>query len=280
MTILFAFIGAVLNTGNDLVYRKSAIGKPAAAIVTFYFFASVVSAVIGGGGSLIVSGVLAHGWEELLFGLVLGLVSFGAYLFYLLSFGGGSASVTVTIFRLNMIPAIVLAYFILDEAISVQRGLAILLFVVGIILLAGGKDRVGTPTRSQVFFSITGCLLGGTATFLNKVAVTVGHSPIHLLFWRFTTVAALCAAYLWVRRSWQVRREHAGYAPLSGLFMCSSIFFIMEALRGGDVSLVMPITQLSFVIVTVLSWLFFGEKVTIRKTVGSIIAIAVVILIR
>ena len=279
MAVLFAIFGAALNTGNDLVYRRSALGYNTGSVITFYFFAALACVVIGGPAALIRSGALASGAAEILFGAALGIVSFGAYLFFLLSLSGGSASIGVTIFRLNMIPAILLARIVLNERIDPARGIGIVFCVISIYLLAGSGKKESKLAAKYIMLSVGACLLGGATTFMNKLAVQAGHESLHLLFWRFIAVALIGAGLLTGMRKWQPRREHAKYAPLSGFFMYSSIFFILEALARGDLSLVMPITQLSFVFVTVISWIFFGELITVRKAAGSLLAVLAVILI-
>ena len=252
MAILFAIFGAVLNTGNDLVYRRSAFGLGMPTILTFYFFAAVASLAFGGVGALISSG-FASDPREMMFGAGIGMISFCGYLFFLMSLSGGSASVSVTIFRLNMIPAIVLAALILGERIGLERGAGIILCVVSIYLLAGSDKTSDGVSRMQILLSIGALLFGGTATFLNKVATNHDYDSFHLLFWRYVVVAIVSGIALSIMRAWAPRRDHATFAPLSGLFMSASVFFILEALSNGDLSMVMPITQLSFVFVTFVS---------------------------
>ena len=57
-----------------------------------------------------------------------------------------------------------------------------------------------------------------------------------------------------------------------------SVFLILEALKVGDVALVLPITQLSFTLIIVVSWLFFKEKMSIKKIIGILLAIGSVFL--
>lgn len=280
MTILYAVLGAIFNTGNDLVYRRSAVAKPTGEIITFYFFASAASVPLAAIVAVAYTGTLTDGIGELFFGVALGGLSFGAYLALLLSLAHGSASVAVTIFRLNIIPAIILANALQMETINLKRSIAVALCVTSIILLVGGgsqKERRETLRRQLI--SVCACLLGGAATFCNKIAMTEGYAPSRLLFWRFLTVAVITGMYLSIGKSWHLSRDHAKYAPLSGFFMCAALYIILEALRLGDLSVVMPITQLSFVFLTLISWILLRERVTLRKGIGSALAIAVVILI-
>jgi drug/metabolite transporter (DMT)-like permease len=279
VALLFAIFGAALNTSNDLVYRRSAFGLDFSAILTFYFFAAISSLFFAAIGAMFNTGSLVGGANEILFGAGLGAISFCGYLLFLMSLAGGSTSVGVTIFRLNMVPAIVLAAFVLDERIGLERGTGILLCVVSIFLLAGSDKTSEGASVKQILLSIGACVFGGAATFLNKVAMNEGYSPFHLLFWRYVVVLLLSAVCLSVLRIWSPRRDHAKYATLSGFFMSASVFFILKALSSGDLSMVMPITQLSFVFVTIISWVFYRERISIRKVVGSCLAIVAVILI-
>ena len=59
----------------------------------------------------------------------------------------------------------------------------------------------------------------------------------------------------------------------ASLYVISTIFFV-PALKFGDLSLVYPLTSLTYVWVTLLSSKFLGEKINKYKIVGIILILA------
>ncbi len=115
--------------------------------------------------------------------------------------------------------------------------------------------------------------------FLNKVAVNEGCLPFRLLFWRFSTVLLICGIYVFAKRQWQFSNKSTKYAFASGFLLILAVFFILEALKTADVSLVIPVTQMAFAFIALISWIFLGEKMSSRKLSGLGMAVAAIILI-
>ena len=55
---------------------------------------------------------------NLKYGLLLGILSYLTYMFYILSFSQKNTSISVTIYRLHMIPAVIFAIIFFNESIS------------------------------------------------------------------------------------------------------------------------------------------------------------------
>jgi len=278
--VLLALFAAVLNTGNDILYRKASTDKPSSNPLYFYILSSAASLVASLG---FIIGTDKAGWHyfinrDLFYGSALGVLSFITYILYLSSFTGDNTSVSVTIFRMNMIPSALLAVFFLGETISLRRGIAIFLCLASLLLL--GSLRFGKlKDNRHLFLSLGAFLSGGVLNIVNKLAVINGGNTFRLLFIRFTVVVVLTGIMIIVRKSGVFDRKIIIYSILSGLFLMFSIYFTLEALKIGDVTLVLPVVQLSFALIAVISWIFFKEKMHIRKIFGVIIAIAAVLLI-
>jgi len=46
------------------------------------------------------------------------------------------------------------------------------------------------------------------------------------------------------------------------------VFFFAKALKEGQASIIIPISQMSFVVTAILAYLFLGENFSIRKIFG------------
>jgi uncharacterized membrane protein len=68
---------------------------------------------------------------------------------------------------------------------------------------------------------------------------------------------------------------------LAAIFMVASAFTWLLALSKSTLSYAYPILSVGYVLVSILSWLFFGELMNLTKVVGlGIIAVGVVMLSR
>lgn len=277
--VILALAGALFNTGNDLLYRKVSLICRRTGPLPFYLISSAAAAVI----ALIINffklggiGSVYFGVPDITYGIVLGVLSFVTYILYLMSFSGENTSVSVTIYRMNLIPGILLAVAFLGEVISLRRGAAILLCILSVLLLSSFKSKLLDNRR--LLLSIGAFLSGGVLNYVNKVAITHGGNSFKLLFVRFTIVAVLTSIFIVVKKAWVFDVKIVKYAILSGFVLMFSIYFILEALKTGDVGLVLPVTQLSFTLVAISSWVFFKEKASVKNLLGVVVAVCSVLL--
>lgn len=286
-----AIAGALLNAANDLVYRSSSAGKNREEVLSFYFVSSAISAVISLAAGLVIYKGAIFDVPSIVYGVILGVLSFLSYILFLFSFTGNNTSTTVTIFRLNMIPSIILAVIFLKESISLKRGIGIALSIVCIFLIAGfhvpgkGQDKIRLMDKSIVV-SLFACLFAGFINFTNKLAVNAGTKSFNLLLWRYIVVTLIAGFFLFKERRWEIKagqwhitRKGFFIAFISSIILWSSILNMLIAMETGDVAMIIPITQMAIVIIAVISWLFFKEKMYPRKVAGIILAVMAVILI-
>jgi transporter family protein len=278
--VLLAMAASCFITANDLIYRKSAIGRNLGSIFSFYFLASLASCLLALGlGCATGKAGFTIETVDVLFGIGMGALSFITYILFLFSFSGSNTTVTVTIFRLNMIPGILLAMVFIGETISWVRGIGILLCIAALLLFVGKVSGERVQMR-YLPCSLGACLAGGVLSILNKVAVMQGVEPLQVMFWRFLTVGAISGVLLWVKGPRDLSLKVLGYALASGFLLMFSVLLTMTALKTGDVSVVIPITQLAFVLVALFSWIALKEKMNIMKGAGVLCAILAVFLIR
>jgi uncharacterized membrane protein len=280
ISVLLALAGAAFNTGNDLLYRKVSLISRNTGPLPFYLMSSAASAVTAFCLIMLKSSRVRNmhfGTPDIVYGVILGVLSFVAYILYLMSFNGKNTSISVTIYRMNLIPGILLAVIFMGELISLRRGTAILSCILSVILL--GSWGIGRfQDKRYLLLSICACMSGGVLNVVNKAAVTNGGNSFNLLFIRFTIVALLTGVFVLVRKTWTFDVKIIKYAILSGLALMFAIYFVLEALKTGDVGLVLPVTQLSFTLVAIASWLLFKEEVNAKKLFGVVLAIGSVLL--
>jgi len=278
---ILALVSTVFNTGNDLIYRKASIINREAGSLTFYLVSAATSSIAALVLNIITSKGLAgmnYGAPTLFYGLILGGLSFITFMLYLKSFSGENTSVSVTIFRMNMIPSILIAVAFMGETISLRRGIAIILCIISVLMLNSWK--LGKlPDMRYLLPSLGAFLSGGVLNVVNKMAVGSGCNSFSLISVRFLFVTVLAGLCILLKKSFHFEKKAVKYAAASGVTLIMAIYFVLEALKTGDIALVLPITQLSFIMVVVISWLFLKEKMTKTKIIGIFLAVGSVFLI-
>jgi uncharacterized membrane protein len=114
---------------------------------------------------------------------------------------------------------------------------------------------------------------------INKLAAMHTESNFRILLWRFTTVSILSFTYLIIKKRFVISKKIIKYASMSGSLLVIAIYFILTALKKGDVGVVIPVSQSALVIVSVISWIFYNEKADLRKIIAVIFAITAIIII-
>jgi len=59
---------------------------------------------------------------------------------------------------------------------------------------------------------------------------------------------------------------------ISGFLLCGLVFFFARAIEDGQASIIIPVSQMSFVVTAILAWMFFNEKFSIMKILGLSLA--------
>ncbi|MHB1483381.1 MAG: DMT family transporter [Saccharofermentanales bacterium] len=279
--IILALTGAGFNSGNDLLYRKMAVINRDNSHLPFYFLSSAAAAIIAFFFVILeshgISGIVFQA-ADIIFGLTIGVLSFFTYILYLTSFSGANTSVSVSIYRMNLVPGILIAVFFMGEIVSFKRSIAIICCLASVYLLGSWKSGKAADKR-YLYLSIAACLSGGVLNAVNKIAVTHGADSFNLLFVRFLMVTLLAGIVIINRKSYNFENKTIKYAVFSGLFLMSAIYFILESFKTGDIALVLPVAQLSFTIIVIISWIFLKEKMSVRKISGIILAVLSITLI-
>jgi drug/metabolite transporter (DMT)-like permease len=99
--------------------------------------------------------------------------------------------------------------------------------------------------------------------------------------YRYVLIAAACAVALVVRRrSFVPGARLALVSAACAVLMLVSTFCALTALQTGDLTLVIPITQASFLFTSLFSFLFLKERLDWGKVAGLAAAVAGLIVIR
>lgn len=271
---------SLVNTSNDLVVSKQASNPKGGGVLPFSFLSAVFSLL----SAVVLMFIIPAGQTgqffaqaDLIYGSIMGLLSFGTYYFFYKSFSGSNTTVAVTIFRMNMVPGIILAILFTSEEITLKRSLAIIACVISIALFSSWNFRE-QKFSIHLVYSIIAMLMGALLNLFNKIGVRSGGTPSKMMLFRFLVVILVTAVVLTRNKLWTFSRSSIKFAAASGFLLVMSIYLFMTAVKTSDISVIQPITQLSITFVALISWLFYGEAMTAKKVLAILLAFSTVLL--
>ena len=255
---------------SDLVYKRgAAAGVPARhfLMVQTWFFAPVIL------GYAVLAGGLA-GDPVGLWGAVGGCFAFTGFYQFQRSLHDAPVSINAPIFRLSFVVSALLAVLLLGEPLTGRKALGMACALVAVWLLmrsgTGGPAVVPGGVRPRALAHVgiaTGCI--GVANLVYKIGLRAGAAPGSLLVAQACVATGLGLAIVRITdgslRVPPAAWRHAGPA---GVVLALAFVFMLEGLARGQVSVVVPITQMGFVVTALLGIATLGEPLTARKTLG------------
>jgi transporter family protein len=273
----YALVAMMLLGLVDLVYKRgAAAGVPAHhfLMVQAWCFAPAV-ALYG-----LITGTLELE-AAMLWGMGAGLFVFVALYNFARSLKSGSVSVVAPIFRLSFTVTVVLAVLILGEPLTAYKlvGLALALAAVWLLLGAeAGAAPVAGAARLPLMQAVIAMAAMGVANFFYKVGALTGGSPATFIAGQAATFLPLATVFAWrvdgglrtTRAAW----IHAGTA--AALFLLALVL-LFESLARGEASVLVPISQMGFVVTAAFGLVFLREPFTMRKGAGLAFAVAALV---
>ena len=263
------FLGLV-----DLVYKRGAAAGIAAhqfLMVQAWCFTPAI--VLYG----LATGTLAPE-RGMVWGMGAGLFVFVALYNFARSLKGGSVSIVAPIFRLSFTVTALLAVLVLGEPLTpyTLAGLALALAAVWLLLGAeSGALPAGGTNRRALVQAVIAMAAMGVANFFYKMGALAGGSPASFIAGQAATFLPLATAFAWrvdgglrtTRAAW----THAGTA--AGLFLLALVL-LFDSLARGKASVLVPISQMGFVVTAAFGLAFLREPFTLRKCAGLAFAVA------
>lgn len=281
MDKLYALLGMLGNTGNDLIFKVTAKQQEGRNIALFYLLQALFIIVCCLAAVwLLQLGSILH-MTSLQFGLPIGVATYATYMLVLKSLVKGEVSTNITIFRLNFVVSSVLAVVFLGEILTVRKIIGLLLCCAAILVLFLSTPRSIRGSHSGLRFSIPACLLAGGLNILIKVAFNNGALIVQLILYRYLVVAVLAATPFLISHKQNGGGSGRIYllALLSGMAMMFALFFTFAAFQIGDVALVTPINQLAFVFSTAGAVLILKEQMSTKKILAIVLAVSSILAI-
>ena len=225
---------------------------------------------------------LIFDFVTLIYGLAAGIILALANLLLIESLTALNLSVGSTIYRLNTVAVVFLSLIILAEPMSALKSLGVIMAIAAVWML---HERAAYQTLQSglgffIWIAIIASALRGIFAIIAKLGMAAGaHSDTALLIYAISWIPTGLIYAIWREDNIRVTTPKIAYGVISGTLLCMTANFIILAIARGDVSTVVPIANLSFVVALCLSAAFGMELFTRRKAGTLVSATAAIFLL-
>ena len=193
-----------------------------------------------------------------------------------------TASLSSTIYRLNMVYVFLGAWLFLGESVTAYQWAGILLALISVIIFTEYRKGSGSTMGLGVAMVVAASILRSAMGLVFKHAIECGASANTL-----SMVTALCwlaggPIYALLKErsmDWVKDKATWGYGVSAGIIVAGIVYCMAHSLRYGAASILLPIAQMSFVLTFFLEAIFLHEKITARKVTALIGCILAVVLL-
>ncbi len=276
----FVVSGILTISGINLVNRLAvgSIKTRWGVIAANYIVALALSAAMYAlGGSYQVSLFTAA------LGLVTGFLYIGGMYLGMATIGRRGASIAVSASQLSVLLPVGLSVVVFGETLNTNQLVGVGVAIVALPLLAariGGGLRGGLD-RETLLLIVAQLLVQGFAQFSSKVLVASGLGAERGAFFLATFVSAtLVTLPVALRHRGEVGRRDLVYGGAVGVCNIGGNLSILLALMALPGAVVYPLVNSGgLLLVTVLAWLIFKERISRVNALGIALTLAAVLLI-
>ncbi len=279
MWILFAF-GSAFFAGVTSILAKCGIQKTDSTVATAI---RTIVVLIFSWLMVFVTGSQEHlrviGGKTLLFLLLSGLATGASWLCYFRALQLGDINKVVPIDKSSTVLSILLAFLLLQEPISWQMGIGVVLIAAGTYLMIEKKENIGRKAKGQswLFYAFGSAIFASLTSILGKAGISGVESNLGTAI-RTGVVLLMAWAMVFVTQKRQMLRfipkKEFGFICLSGLATGASWLCYYRALQDGPASIVIPIDKLSILVTVAFSYIVFREKLTKKASLGLAATVA------
>jgi len=275
--VIFA-LGSMLCAGiNDFIFKRYVSKTRSNGL--YLSLTGIFWALIFYVASLFSDG-LKFDSNTVIYGLICGFFSIVAQVFLLEGLRGTDVSIGSTIYRLNFVVVIILAPLFLGESLTLLKiGGGLLAIGSALFLSKNNQGQKAHHIYKLSFLSlvIVASILRGLMGFFYKVAINHNIANNTFLFVNacLWIVGGLIYASFFERETF-ISRKIIIYSGISGFLIAGIVLFLLLAVTGGEAIIAIPLSQLSFIITSILSVLFLKEEATTIKITGIFFAVGAI----
>jgi uncharacterized membrane protein len=221
-----------------------------------------------------------------MFGMCAGITLYFALFYFAISLSTGDVSVVAPIFRSSFVLSAILAIIFLHESITIFKVIAFICLVIAAFLLLSNLQSAPQKTvdplaKKKTIRTLTiATFLMGITGFIYKLGAMAGGNSISIVNGQaiiFFPLAFLSCYHQEKKIIILWKYVHLGFLAAFCLFV--GMFLLLEALKVGPASTIVPISQMSFVVTAMLGILIFKEKLSFKKAIGLFLTIGAILLL-
>ena len=220
--------------------------------------------------------------KTLQWGILSGIFSITANILFVKALAKGDMGICSTIYRLNLVPAALLAFILFKEPVTLPRLTAIASGVAAVFLFSwpAGKAASKSPVSAAVVLIVLASFLRAGMGLSYKAGLLNGSDGYGLLVINGVVwvIGGIICHFLADREMWRIPPSTVTYGGISGILVCGIALFMMLALKHGDASLVLPVTQMSFALTALAGIVLIKEPLTARKCAGVSLGVLCILL--
>jgi drug/metabolite transporter (DMT)-like permease len=182
------------------------------------------------------------------------------------------ASVASTIYRLNLALAAIIAFVFLAEPINTSKIFGLIFACSAIFCFAQHQQKIDSKGLWMMMLVVVASTMRAVYGICYKIALVNGVQYLWLLSGPGLGWIVLGLIISLNCKDSIVPTSNLLRGVLSGFLLCGLVFFFAKALKQGQASIIIPVSQMSFIVTAVLAWLFLGEKPSARKIFGLALA--------
>ena len=215
-------------------------------------------------------------------GIISGVFSICANILLVKLLAKEDVGICATIYRLNLVPAALLAFILFKEPVTALRLTAIATGVVAIVLFSwpSGKAASKFAFSLAIWLTVLASLLRAGMGLSYKAGLLNGANEYGMLVingFAWIVGGTICH-FVVDQKKWCIPPATLAFGALSGVLVCGIVLFMMLALKYGDASLVLPVTQMSFALTALAGIVVIKEPLTSRKCLGIALAMVCILL--
>jgi uncharacterized membrane protein len=272
--IVYAIVAMVCYGLGDFIYKQGA----AAGIRADHFLMAQAWFF----GPLVTLYALATGRLELepaaLWGSLAGAFIFIGFYFFIRSLATGAVSTNASIFRMNFIVTVFLVVVLLGEPLTPSKivGLALALLATWLLVGTGAGSAPAKESRRRSLVQVgIATLAFGTSTFFHTVGLRHGAVPETLAVTQAALFVPLATGVVYVTdRRLPPPLITFRYGVAAAIALFGATIFLLRGVALGQASVLVPIAQMGFIIAALLGIFVLRERLTIRKAIGLVSALA------
>lgn len=218
----------------------------------------------------------------LVYGLASGAFGAASNLILIHSLTHLNVGICATIYRLNLAPATLIAFLFLGETVTTFKVLGIAAAVLAVLLLLPGRKAAGhlADKKGYVLLVVVANVLRAGMGLTYKVGISGGADRDSFLALNGLVWLAAGVLYYLVqeRKTPHSPAKTLSYGIGSGALVCGIVFFMAAAMKTGEASLVLPISQLSFLGSALIGFACLKEKITVRGGLSLALGVTCIVL--